>query len=149
MTNLFQIRVTGVLVEDSSILLVKQRVSSSRAWSLPGGRAEPGETLEQAIVREMSEETGLSTKVEHLLYLCDKPLANPPLVHITFLLSRLSGSLRQPTNEFDQNPIEDVRMVPIAELPRYDFSERFTHLALAGFPEAGTYQGDKANIGLA
>ena len=41
----FQIRVTGVLVENGAILLVKQRLSKDRAWSLPGGRLEQGETI--------------------------------------------------------------------------------------------------------
>lgn len=33
--SLFQIRATGVLIEDTKILLVKQKLSS-RNWSLPG-----------------------------------------------------------------------------------------------------------------
>ncbi|MDZ4938597.1 NUDIX domain-containing protein, partial [Clostridium perfringens] len=73
MSNLLQVRVTGILIEDERILLVKQSVSSERGWSLPGGRVEQGETLEEAMVREMEEETGLTTKVKKLLYLCDKP----------------------------------------------------------------------------
>lgn len=35
--NLFKIRVTGVLTEDGKILLVNQRVTPNRVWSLPGG----------------------------------------------------------------------------------------------------------------
>jgi 8-oxo-dGTP diphosphatase len=31
-------------------------------WSLPGGRVEPGETDEQAVVREVAEETGLAVR---------------------------------------------------------------------------------------
>jgi ADP-ribose pyrophosphatase YjhB (NUDIX family)/GNAT superfamily N-acetyltransferase len=143
-----QVRVTSVLVEDARILLVKQRVSAARSWSLPGGKVEGGETLEEALMREMSEETGLRVKVEKLLYLCEKPEANPPLIHITFLVSRRAGRLRTPSGEFDANPIREVRMAPIRELRRYGFSERFGKRALAGFPQAGSYKGNKANIGL-
>ena len=57
----FQIRVTGILIEDGKILLVQQRLSENRAWSLPGGRLEQGETLEQGVVREFKEETKLNT----------------------------------------------------------------------------------------
>ena len=36
-------------------------------WSLPGGRVEPGETPEGAVVRELREETGIDGRVEALL----------------------------------------------------------------------------------
>ena len=146
--NLFQIRATGILVEYGKILLVKQNVSSNRAWSLPGGRLEVGESLEQGIVREMAEETGVQTRVVRLLYLCDKPDSVSPILHITFLMERLSGELTLPTNEFDENPIHDVRMVPIGELTQYGFSEKFKTIVLGELPEVGSYCGHKQNIGL-
>ncbi|MBE7125919.1 NUDIX hydrolase [Bacillus mycoides] len=46
MENVMQVRVTGILIEDEKVLLVKQRVAN-RNWSLPGGRVENGETLEE------------------------------------------------------------------------------------------------------
>ncbi len=143
-----QVRVTGILVENSEILLVRQSVSPSREWSLPGGRLEPGETLHEALCREMLEETGLHVSVGPLLYLCEKPDVAPPLIHITFRISRVAGSLRMPSNEHDANPIHDLRMAPIDDLTSYGFSPLFMSLAQAGFPKAGSYQGKKSNIGL-
>ncbi len=67
----FNIRVTGILIEDDKILLVKQKVSDKRNWSLPGGKLERGETLEQALIREMNEETGFDVDIIKLLYVCD------------------------------------------------------------------------------
>lgn len=136
------------MIEDGKILIVKQKVSKERQWSLPGGRAEQGETLEEAVVREMKEETGFDTKIVKLLYLCDKPNADPPLLHVTFLLRKTGGHLTLPTNEYDENPISDVRMIPIISLPNYQFSEQFTQLALNHFPDSGSYMGLKSSIGL-
>ena len=84
----FQVRVTGVLVEDGEILLVRQRLSERRSWSLPGGRLERGETLAQGLCREMEEETGLKVEVKRLLYLCDAAQSGHTLLHATFLAQR-------------------------------------------------------------
>ena len=145
---LMQARVTGILVESGSILIVKQTLSSERAWSLPGGKVENGESLQDSMLREMEEETGLKTQIVRLLYLCEVPGVDPPVLHITFLLKRLSGDIRLPSNECEANPIYDVKMVPIDELPLYDFSHTFMHVVKNGFPDAGSYKGPKANIGL-
>lgn len=145
---LFQIRLTGILIEDKKILLVKQHVSPERSWSLPGGRLEHGETLEMGMIREMYEETGLRVKVKRLLYVCEKPDAVPPLLHITFELERAGGEIRLPTNEFDDNPIYDVRMVGINELTDYGFSDKFCDVVKDGFPGAGSYMGLKSEMGL-
>jgi len=56
----------GAVVRDTAgrLLLIRRGHEPSRGlWSLPGGRVEPGETLEQAVVREVHEETGLEVRV--------------------------------------------------------------------------------------
>lgn len=144
----FNIRVTGILIEDEKILLVKQKVSDKRNWSLPGGKLEQGETIEQGIIREMKEETGLDVEIIRLLYLCDVSASNNTLLHISFLLKRVAGNIELPTNEFESNPIYDVEFIPISDLLDYGFSESFLKLAENKFSDAGIYAGDKINIGL-
>lgn len=78
----------------------------------------------------------------------DKLDASPSLLHITFLLERIEGEIKLPSNEFDHNPIHDVQMVPINELSYYGFSETFINLISGGFANAGSYQGLKQHIGL-
>ena len=144
----FNIRVTGILIENEKILLVKQKVSDKRNWSLPGGKLEQGETIEQGIIREMKEETGLDVEIIRLLYLCDVSASNNTLLHISFLLKRVAGNIELPTNEFESNPIYDVEFIPISDLLDYGFGERFLKLAENKFSDAGIYAGDKLNIGL-
>ena len=147
-TEGFKIRVTGVLIQQDALLLLKQRVNPERGWSLPGGRVEPGETLETAMVREMREETGLSVRIKRLLYVCDMPESSPPTLHITFLLEQTGGALRRPTVAEEENPIEDARFVKVAELAALGFADTFVSLVQDGFPHSGHYMGPKRNIGL-
>ncbi len=57
--------VGAVVVDDAGRLLLIRRGHDPHAglWSLPGGRVEDGETLEQAVRREVLEETGCSVRV--------------------------------------------------------------------------------------
>ena len=139
MENVMQVRVTGILIEDEKVLLVKQKLLIG--IGLYRGRAENGETLEEAMIREMREETGLEVNIQKLLYVCDKPDARPSLLHITFLLERIEGEITLPSNEFDHNPIHDVQMIPIKDLSQYDFSETFISLISEGFVNAGVIKG--------
>jgi 8-oxo-dGTP pyrophosphatase MutT (NUDIX family) len=47
------------VIHDSVGKLLLQEKASGEGWSLPAGAIEPGETPEQAIIREVAEETGL------------------------------------------------------------------------------------------
>ncbi len=145
---IFNIRITGILLENNEILLVQQKLSDKRNWSLPGGRLERGETLSQGLIREMKEETGLDVEIVRMLYVCDVASSSNTILHITFLIKRVGGEIELPSNEFDENPIHDVKFVPVSELVKYGFSERFMQVINDGFPNAGNYVGDKTNIGL-
>ena len=145
---IFNIRITGILIENNEILLVQQKLSDKRNWSLPGGRLERGETLSQGLIREMKEETGLDVEIIRMLYLCDVTASSNTILHITFLIKRIGGEIELPSNEFDENPIHDVKFVPISELVQYGFSEKFIQVIRDGFSNAGNYVGDKINIGL-
>lgn len=53
-----------VVVDDSSVVIVRRaREPLAGRWSLPGGAVELGETLRDAVAREVLEETGLSVEV--------------------------------------------------------------------------------------
>ena len=137
------IRVNGVLIEDNKILLVEQYVSDSRHWAHPGGRPEFGETLEQCIIREMKEETGLDVSVEELLYITDRISQNNHVIITSFLVSRKGGELGTGTGpEFATGKIKSVRMVPFDELEECGYSKDYCNLVKSGFPDRGSYRGN-------
>jgi 8-oxo-dGTP diphosphatase len=49
---------------DGKVLLAtRTQPPASGVWSLPGGKVEPGETLEQAALRELTEEVGITARM--------------------------------------------------------------------------------------
>jgi mutator protein MutT len=60
--------VGGVVVHDGRVLLIRRGKEPLKGrWVVPGGTLELGETLEQALVRELEEETGLTVRPLELL----------------------------------------------------------------------------------
>ena len=62
------VRVCAALIRDGAILMVRHVHDGRDYWTLPGGAVEAGETLEEAVLREMQEETNLSARVVGPLY---------------------------------------------------------------------------------
>lgn len=63
MESVRNIRIVAAVIEvDGEVLLVRQQgpTDPEPAWALPGGRVESGETLIEALGRELLEETGLT-----------------------------------------------------------------------------------------
>jgi 8-oxo-dGTP diphosphatase len=65
--------VGAVVIEHSKVLLVRRGQAPLKGeWSLPGGALELGETLQQGVIREVFEETGLTVAPQGLIEVLDR-----------------------------------------------------------------------------
>ena len=63
-----EVCVGAIAVSEERLLLVRRgRGPASGLWSVPGGRVEAGETLAEAVLRELAEETGLEGMCDELI----------------------------------------------------------------------------------
>src|SRR5947209_4990683 len=67
----FRIAVSAPIVEEGRVLFSHRR--DIDWWSLAGGGMEVGETVDEALCREVAEETGLEVEVEQLVGVYSKP----------------------------------------------------------------------------
>jgi 8-oxo-dGTP diphosphatase len=86
--------VDGILLEDDSILLVKRKHDPFQgAWALPGGFVEYGEKTEDAVVREVFEETNMRTKIHSLIGVYSDPHRDPRghTITVVYLIEHIEG----------------------------------------------------------
>lgn len=91
------------LVETDGAILLMQRADNGH-WGLPGGHVEPGESVTEATVREVLEETGFQVEVGRLIGVYSDPARQtvgqgaerPQLVNLCFD-ARVVGETGQPT----------------------------------------------------
>ena len=92
--NHFRIGMYALIFDDGRVLLAHRR--DIDWWNLPGGGMEIGETVEEAVRREVREETGLEVQVERLVGVYSKPQKQE--VVLTFRC-RVTGGVLQTTEE--------------------------------------------------
>src|ERR1044071_251326 len=118
---LFQVFAAAVILdEDRNIFLVRSTYQRFQPWGLPGGSLEYGEHPEEAVIREVWEETGLNVCIEKLL------MVNswlPDRVGLYYLCRITSGTF-QPTEEvsdyayFSTESLPDIRPIDVAMIKR-------------------------------
>ncbi len=109
--------VTAAVIRRNGRVLIAQRAKDDELplmWEFPGGKLEPGETLEQCIVREMEEELGVTIRVTGVLTTTDYRFADR---HIHFTVYNAELAQGEPVLKVHN----DLRWVEPAQLKEYDF----------------------------
>ena len=123
--------VGGVVVGPAGVLLVRMAYGPTKGrYMFPGGIVEPGETLDDAVVREVREETGVAARVLGVCAVRTRYDGPNNDTYVMFLLEPVAG---EPVADGHEN--EDARYFSLADLDRQDVTDLSAYvgrLALRG-----------------
>jgi ADP-ribose pyrophosphatase len=125
--------VGGVVLIDGRVVLIRRGKEPLRGrWVIPGGTVELGETLHEAVVREMQEETGLLVAPREVVLVFDRIQREGPSVEyhyviIDYACEYVSGELKAGSDA------DEVALVAPEELDRYDLPPQARDLVVDVF----------------
>lgn len=133
--------VGGVIVDRGRAVLIRRGTEPLLGqWSIPGGTIEIGETIEEAVRRELREETGLDVRVLELIELFDRiylenggsPLQEKrkPRYHYViadYLCELVGGEPRAGSD------VTDLAFAREEELPQFHLTEKATSVLKKAF----------------
>ena len=119
MSKKFGGKTAAAIIEfpNNKILLIKRGTLVFRGyWALPGGKVEAGETAEQAIVREVEEETGLKVEIVRKIGEYHESGVNNGIEYdyypTCFLVKHVEGKIRRQKGEIEQIKLFDLDKIP-------------------------------------
>ena len=111
------VTVDGIVVYDGKLVAVVRRKEPFKDMpALPGGFVELGESTEEAVVREVREETGLETRVGRLVGVYSDPTRDPRghTVSVVYALEAGGGVLRAASDAKDVVLLNPEDLPPMA-----------------------------------
>ena len=115
------------VLEDRLLLIRRGHGPAAGEWSLPGGRVEAGETLAEAVVRELAEETGLEVVCDDLVGWVERIGDDHHFVILDFLVTVLDGPEAEPKAGGDAAEAAWVSLDDVAHLRLTDGLAEFLH----------------------
>ena len=121
-----ELSVGAIAVDDDQILLVRRgRGPAQGEWSVPGGRVEAGETLAEAVIRELAEETGLAGVCDGLAGWVERVGEGYHYVILDFHVTIMDGA--DPVAGDDAAEVAWVPLSEITDLKLTDGLAEFLH----------------------
>jgi 8-oxo-dGTP diphosphatase len=121
-----EVCVGAIAVSDERLLLIRRgRGPAAGVWSVPGGRVEAGETLAEAVLRELAEETGLEGVCDELVGWVERMGPDHHYVILDFSVTVLEP--REPTPGDDALEAEWVPLDEVAHRRLADGLAEFLH----------------------
>jgi ADP-ribose pyrophosphatase YjhB (NUDIX family) len=102
-----------VLDRERVLLIRRGRPPGEGLWSVPGGRLEPGETLAQAVAREVREETGLVVEVGPLACVVERMGDGYHFVILDYLARVIGGELAAATDAAAARFVDDAELATL------------------------------------
>jgi mutator protein MutT len=131
------IGVGAAIIHEGRVLLIRRAKEPLKGrWSLPGGTVEAGEPLEQAVVREVREETALLVAPGRILTVFDRIDRDEDgalLFHyviVDYLCARVSGQARAGSDA------QELAFAAPEELNTYDLTAKTLEVIRDAFAEA-------------
>ena len=128
----------GVIIVDKEDRILLEKRSDNGMWGVPGGAIEPGESVINAAIREVKEETNLDIEIDGLLGIYSEPsdgrIVTYPdngdvrhLVDVVFTaLVMVSGQMKKSNESLDlkffQPDLIPSSIVPLAIQPIRDYA---------------------------
>lgn len=124
----------AVITRGDALLVVRD---VAKPWSfLPGGHVEPGEGVEDALIREIDEELGLASRVAGFVGVAEHGYIEDAVAHheLNFVFE---VEIDDPDPRSHEDHLE-FRWVPRADLPECDLRPGAVKAALISGPQGGT-----------